>query len=73
MADFRGRRKDEGGRRYASRIVKQEAGGKKQEARSKRYASSTSGLIMNTVYDAYISVLFSFLPPPSSLLDNKIK
>ena len=25
MADFRGRRKDEGGRRYASRIVKQEA------------------------------------------------
>jgi hypothetical protein len=31
MADFRGRRKDEGGRRYASRIVKQEAGGKKQE------------------------------------------
>ena len=28
MADFRGRRKDEGGRRYASRLVKQEAGGK---------------------------------------------
>ena len=26
-----GRRKDEGGRRYASRIVKQEARGKKQE------------------------------------------
>jgi hypothetical protein len=27
----RGRRKDEGGRRYASRLVKQEARGKKQE------------------------------------------
>ena len=36
---------------------------------SKRYASSTSGLIMNTVYDACISVLFSFLPPPSSFLE----
>jgi len=68
-----GRTKEEGGRRNASRLVRQEARGKKQEARSKRYASSTSDLIMNTVYDACISVVFSFLPPPSSFLEQWTK